>query len=287
MYHSLDHVIMKHPREAFRHQQLLGESWQPLFYEAEPNFEKALIEFEEFESILKRHVATIEYLPVDEAVTIDSIYAHDPVKFTPHGAIILYSGKASRQQEADAYAAFLEKQQMPILGRLTGDATCDGGDIVWLNEETVAIGRGYRTNDEAIRQLSDLLTPYVKDIQVIQLPHDAGEDYCLHLMSFLSIVDKDLAVVHSRLMPVMLRQWLLQQGFTLIEVPQVEYETLGCNVLALAPRVVVIAAGNPQTEQALTAAGATVYTYKGDEISLKGTGGPTCLTSPVKRSGGN
>lgn len=285
MYHPLQHVIVKHPREAFRSQPLLAESWESLFYTGEPDYEKAFREFEAFLAILSQHVEKIDFLPASDEVTIDSIYAHDPVKFTPQGAIILRSGKTQRQKEADAYEQFLKEQKIPILGRLKGEAICDGGDIVWLNEETVAIGRGYRTNDEAIRQLTDLLSPFVKHIQVIQLPHDLGEDFCLHLMSFLSIVDRDLAVVYSKLMPVVLRQWLLEEGFTLIEVPPEEYDTLGCNVLALAPRVVLLPTGNPQTKKALKEAGVTVYTYAGEEITVKGTGGPTCLTCPVMRGG--
>ena len=148
----------------------------------------------------------------------------------------------------------------------------------------MVVGHGYRTNAEAIRQLKEMTAHLVDEFIVVQLPHDQGEAECLHLMSFISMVDHDLAVVHSRLMPVFFRKLLIERGIQLIEVPIDEYLNLGCNVLAIAPRVCVIPSGNAYTKRKLIDAGATVYEYKGTEISFKGTGGPTCLTCPVVRT---
>lgn len=283
MYKPLQRVIVKHPNEAFRNQHYLSEQWKTFNYLEEPNFAEAVREYEEFITILEQHVPQIDYLPVSDEVGMDSLYAHDPVKFTPAGAIVLKSGKKLRQPEAAVYKAFLTEKEIPIVGELTGDAVADGGDIVWLDDQTLVVGRGYRTNDEAIRQLKELTASFVNEFIVVQLPHDQGEAECLHLMSFISMVDHDLAVVHSRLMPVYFRQLLIERGIRLIEVPEDEYHNLGCNVLALAPRVCVIISGNASTKRQLVEAGATVYEYKGEEISVKGTGGPTCLTSPVVR----
>ncbi|MBB4823090.1 N-dimethylarginine dimethylaminohydrolase [Sporosarcina luteola] len=283
MFAPLQHVIVKHPNEAFQSQAHLAEAWKTFNYLEEPVFEEAVQEFAEFIEILEQHVGRIDYLPASTKVGLDSLYAHDPVKFTPEGAIILKSGKSLRQPEAEVYKQFLQEKGIPIVGELTGDAVADGGDIVWLDDRILAVGRGYRTNDEAIRQLKELTSDMVDEFIVVQLPHDLGEAECLHLMSFISMVDKDLAVVHSRLMPVFFRQLLLERGIQLIEVPKEEYDVLGCNVLALAPRVCVIPRGNDFTKRQLEEAGATVYEYKGDEISVKGTGGPTCLTCPVVR----
>lgn len=283
MFAPLQHVIVKHPNEAFQSQAHLAEAWKTFNYLEEPNFEEAVEEFTNFIGILEQHVEQIDYLPASEKVGLDSLYAHDPVKFTPEGAIILKSGKSLRQPEAQVYKEFLQEKGIPIVGELTGDAVADGGDIVWLDDRTLAVGRGYRTNDEAIRQLKELTADMVDEFIVVQLPHDLGEAECLHLMSFISMVDKDLAVVHSRLMPVFFRQLLLERGIQLVEVPKEEYDVLGCNVLALAPRICVIPRGNDFTKQQLEEAGATVYEYKGEEISVKGTGGPTCLTCPVVR----
>ncbi|MFJ8459779.1 dimethylarginine dimethylaminohydrolase family protein [Lysinibacillus xylanilyticus] len=283
MYAPLKHVIVKHPKDAFRSQEHLSDEWKTFNYLSEPNYNEALREYAEFTSILEKYVEKIDYLPESEEVGLDSLYAHDPVKFTPKGAIILKSGKKLRQSEAAVYKTFLQEKGIPIIGELTGDAVADGGDIVWLDDRTLVVGRGYRTNDEAIRQLKDMTADIVDEFIVVQLSHDLGEAECLHLMSFISMVDKDLAVVHSRLMPVFFRQLLIERGIQLVEVPKDEYDALGCNVLALAPRVCMLPNGNPMTKQQLLDVGATVYEYKGNEITVKGTGGPTCLTCPVVR----
>ncbi|USK41442.1 amidinotransferase [Cytobacillus firmus] len=283
MYKKLNTVIVKHPKEAFICQEHLRSEWKKFNYISEPDYMKAQQEYEQFLSIIKKHVGHIEFLPVSEKAGLDSLYAHDPVKFTKKGAMILKSGKKLRQPEAEIYKEFLQEKNIPILGELTGDAVADGGDLVWLDDRTLLIGRGYRTNDEAIRQIIEMTKEIVDECIVVPLPHDQGEEECLHLMSFISIVDENLAVVYSRLMPVFLRQMLLKRGFQLVEVPDDEYQRLGCNVLAVAPRICVIVSGNHQTKQRLLDAGATVYEYEGNEISYLGTGGPTCLTCPVER----
>ncbi len=283
MYKKLHTVIVKHPNEAFISQEHLKKEWERFNYIHEPDFSKAQHEFEQFLSIINEHVDHIEFLPASEHVGLDSLYAHDPVKFTKKGAIILKSGKKLRQPEAEVYKQFLIEKDIPILGELTGEAVADGGDLVWLDDRTLLIGRGYRTNDEAIRQIKEITKGLVDECIVVQLPHDQGEDECLHLMSLISIIDENLAVVYSRLMPVFLRQMLIKRGFELIEVPDEEYHRLGCNVLALAPRICMIVSGSPYTKRKLMDAGATVYEYEGNEISYLGTGGPTCLTCPVIR----
>ncbi|WP_260287713.1 dimethylarginine dimethylaminohydrolase family protein [Peribacillus aracenensis] len=284
MYNPLERVIVKHPKEAFISQEHLSQAWRNFNYAEEPDFNEALKEYGDFISILEKYVPNIDYLPASSEVGIDSLYAHDPVKFTSQGAIILKSGKELRKPEANVYKEFCEEKNIPIIGYLTGDAVADGGDIVWLDDKTLVVGHGYRTNAEAIRQLKEMTAHLVDEFIVVQLPHDQGEGECLHLMSLISMVDQDLAVVHSRLMPVFFRKMLIERGIQLIEVPVDEYLTLGCNVLAIAPRVCVISSGNAYTKQKLIDAGATVYEYKGTEISFKGTGGPTCLTCPVVRT---
>lgn len=284
MYKPLKRVILKHPKDAFINQTHLDSQWKRYNHESVIDYEEALAEYEQFEAILKKHVDQIDYLTQSDQVGLDSIYTHDPVKFTPHGAVILNSGKSLRQPESIVYKEFLKEKNIPIVGELTGDAICDGGDIVWIDDSTIAVGRGFRTNDSAIEQLREITKPFVNEFIVVQLPYDRGPEECLHLMSFISIVDKDLAVVYSPLMPVCFRQMLIERGFELIEVSAEEYESLGGNVLALAPRICILPKGNEEVKTNLENAGATVYEYKGDEITYKGTGGPTCLTSPVVRA---
>ncbi|MFD4819121.1 dimethylarginine dimethylaminohydrolase family protein [Peribacillus butanolivorans] len=284
MYQPLERVIVKHPNDAFISQEHISQEWRNFNYVEEPDFKEALTEYGDFISILEKYVPNIDYLPASSEVGMDSLYAHDPVKFTSEGAIILKSGKELRQPEANVYKEFCKEKDIPIIGVLTGDAVADGGDIVWLDDRTLVVGHGYRTNAEAIRQLKEMTAHLVDEFIEVQLTHDQGEAECLHLMSFISMVDHDLAVVHSRLMPVFFRKLLIDRGIQLIEVPDDEYMNLGCNVLALAPRVCVMSSGNAYTKQQLLDAGATVYEYKGTEISYKGTGGPTCLTCPVVRT---
>ncbi len=147
----------------------------------------------------------------------------------------------------------------------------------------MAVGHTYRTNEEGIRQLKNFLTPIGVEVIVVDLPHYKGTEDVFHLMSILSLVDKDLAVVYSPLMPIRFRNQLLQMGFELIEVHEDEFESLGCNVLAIGSRKCVMVEGNPKTQAALESAGCQVFTYSGLEISIKGGGGPTCLTRPINR----
>ena len=169
-----------------------------------------------------------------------------------------------------------------MYGRLTDNATADGGDMFWLDDHTVAVGRSYRTNDAAVAQLRELLAPEGVEVETFDLPHDLGPEYCLHLMSVVSPVRADLAVVYERLAPVPLLRALAARGISWVSVSDADYAALGCNVLAVSPGVVVMAEGNEQTAELLAARGVTVHTYPASEIN-KGEGGPTCLTRPIWR----
>jgi N-dimethylarginine dimethylaminohydrolase len=171
---------------------------------------------------------------------------------------------------------------VPIIGAIEPPGLLEGGDVVWFDAQTAAVGRGYRTNDAGIAQLRAFLGDGV-DVIVVPLPHYRGPADVFHLMSIISPVDADLAVVYSPLMPVPFREWLCRRGVRLVEVPDEEFESMGSNVLALAPRRCLMLDGNPVTRARLEAAGATVITYDGSEISVKGGGGPTCLTWPLLR----
>ena len=170
-----------------------------------------------------------------------------------------------------------------MLGTITAPGTLEGGDVAWLDEHTLAVGHTYRTNEEGIKQLTTLLQPLGVEVITVPLPHYKGPEDVFHLMSILSPVDKDLAVVYSPLMPIVFRNLLLKRGYQLVEVPDEEFESMGCNVLALAPRECLMVDGNPKTKAALENAGCKVTVYKGEEISVKGGGGPTCLTRPIYR----
>ena len=234
-----------------------------------------------FVAQLTRFGTEVVSLPAQAALP-DSCFTYDPVWITARGGIELRAAKGIRAGEPPVLAAELAAAGVPIYGRLTGAATADGGDMFWLDEHTMAVGRSYRTNDAAIAQLRNLLAPEAVQIETFDLPHDLGPDFCLHLMSVVSMVRENLAVVYERLAPVPLLKALAERGIAWVNVPDDDYATLGCNVLALAPGVVLLAEGNHRTAELLAARGVTVHTYQASEIN-KGEGGPTCLTRPIVR----
>ncbi|MGZ5127966.1 MAG: dimethylarginine dimethylaminohydrolase family protein [Actinomycetota bacterium] len=213
----------------------------------------------------------------------DAIYTYDPVLMTDAGVILLRPGKRGRLAEPDAYAQDLAAAGVPVVGALSGTATAEGGDMFWLDGRTLLVGRGYRTNEEGVRQLRALLEPGGATIVVFDLPHFHGPAECLHLMSLISPLDVDLAVVRLPMVPVRLVELLHERGVGLIEVPDDEFDSMGPNVLALAPRVALAIDGNPETRRRMEATGVDVRVFEGSEISRKGDGGPTCLTRPLDR----
>jgi N-dimethylarginine dimethylaminohydrolase len=277
-------LLLAHPRDVFRSQDHVDRGWSELGFLERPDYMEAVREYDSFAALLTRLVGEIVYLPVDGGVGLDAIYVQDPVLVTDRGAILCRMGKTAREGEPAAMGAFLATMGVPVVGEIAAPGCVEGGDVLWLDPRTLAVGQGYRTNSEGIRQLRALLGDAVDELVVVPLPHWRGPASCLHLMSFISLIDRDLALVYSPLMPVPFRESLLDRGFRLVEVPDQELDSLGCNVLAVAPRVCVMVEGNPRTKELLEAAGAEVHTFEGREICVKGEGGPTCLTLPLQRA---
>lgn len=276
-------ILMKRPEDAYISQAHLAENYERFRYFGCPDYDTVLKEYEIFEGIVKKHVDEVLFLPRDERTGLDSIYAHDSLKITKQGAVYFNMGKELRRGEAAAARDFLESAGVPTLGVIEAPGTMEGGDVLWIDEDTVAIGRGYRTNDEGIRQFIDLTKECVKEHIVVPMPHADGRDACLHLMSVISFVDTDKAVVYSKYMPVFFRELLLDRGYRLFEVSDEEYDRLGSNLLALSPGHCILISGCPEIQGTLEAAGVEIVTYPGAELSIRGTGGPTCLTCPVWR----
>ena len=284
MVDPIRRVLIKHPKYAYRDQVNVDHKSPQLNYFGVPDFEKALADYDIFAGLLESFGTEVYHLPEDESTSLDSIYTHDPCVVANGGVIICTMGKKDRLPEAAAMENYFQSIDVPILGRIEAPGTLEGGDVVWIDERTVAIGEGYRSNAEGIRQLRELLGNLVDEVISVSLPHWTGPGGCLHLMSNVSPIDHDLYLVYSRLLSVSFRQYLIERGINLVEVPDEEYDSMGCNVLAVAPRKCIMIEGNPITQGRLEAEGVDVYTYDGSEISLKGTGGPTCLTRPFLRS---
>ena len=280
----LRHVALKHPRHAFGAVETIAAQWRMLNFTAEPDLSRAIDEFDRFQALIASSGAEVHLFPAAGDTTLDSIYVRDGSVVCDRGLVLCRMGKPQRAGEPEAQGAVLPGvgPRLPLLGRIEAPGTLEGGDVLWLDDRTLVVGRGYRTNDDGISQLRTILGPSI-ELVVVPLPHWHGVSDVMHLMSLISPVDDHLAVVYSRLLPVPFREWLLERGLTLIEVPDEEFESMGTNVLALSPRQCVMLAGNPKTRAALERSGVEVLEYQGREISVKGGGGPTCLTRPLQR----
>ena len=274
MYSSLKKVLLRTPTTNGKFVE--DGAWR------EPDKTKLLSEHKDLAALLTKLGAEVIIAPPIDGL-VDSVYMHDPMIMTPHGAILLRMAKPIRSQEPEHFRKQLEEMGVPILGELTEPAFADGGDKAWLNEKTLLIGHGYRTNQAGIDQIRNLLKPFGVEVFSFDLPHYEGPGAVLHLMSVLSPIDKDLAVVYEPLAPVRLLQFLQERGIKWFTVSEKEMLTQGSNILAVAPRKVILAAGNPEIEKKLRDGGIEVHLFDGQNVAVKGDGGPTCLTAPLLR----
>jgi N-dimethylarginine dimethylaminohydrolase len=277
----LSRVLLRPADVAFAGSRI-EQQWRALNFTAPPDLGRALEQYAVFADLIEASGAKVEELVDTADVTLDAIYVRDASVVSPQGIIVCRMGKRLRAHEPAAQRRAFEALGLPIAGTIEPPGQFEGGDVVWFDDRTVAVGRGYRTNDDGIAQFRALVGNRV-DVIVVHLPHHHGPGDVLHLMSILSPVDHDLAVVYSPLMPVFFREWLLDRGIRFVEVPPEEFGAMGANVLAVGPRRCVMLNGAPVTRARLEAANADVWTYDGSEISLKGGGGPTCLTRPLVR----
>jgi N-dimethylarginine dimethylaminohydrolase len=278
MVTPLKSVLVKRPDE-----HIAVKDFTKWHYQGSPDLEEARCEHDAFVEILKEAGAEVLFHPEAQPGHADSIFTYDPAIVTEDGAVILRMGKLLRRGEEAPMKRRLEELDIPIHYTVSGEATVEGGDLLWLNEENLAVGQGFRTNAEGLRQIREAMRPLGVDVTPVELPYFGGLEACLHLMSLISFVESDLAVVYPPLLPVPFWKLLRGLGVTLLGVPEAEFNTMGTNVLALAPGKALIVEGNPLTEKLLRDAGCEVMTYRGVEISLKTEGGPTCLTRPILR----
>jgi N-dimethylarginine dimethylaminohydrolase len=276
-------LLLKHPREAWNDQENIRNQWKALGYTEEPDLGRAVAEYDRFVEILRGFVTDVQFLSMDARTGLDSIYVRDAACVAGRGIVLCRMGKPARSGEPAAVGDFSAQADRPVIGTIREPGALEGGDVVWLDERTAAVGHGYRTNAEGIRQFREIVGGDGGEVIEVPLPHWDGPGDVLHLMSMLSPVAERTLLVYSRLLPVPFRKRLLEMGFALLDVPDEEYATMATNVLAVAPGKCVALAGNPRTIEVLNKAGIEVWTYEGDEISRKGAGGPTCLTRPLVR----
>lgn len=278
---TLRRVLMRLAASAMRHAKA-GE------WHYGPGFDagKAARQHEEFARLVAASGAEIEWLTDADDGLADSVFTHDPSLVTDRGAVILAMGKVLRRPEPALHEAAFGRMGVPVLGRIEAPGTVEGGDCVWVDAATLAVGRGVRTNQEGIQQLANILGPIGVAVYGFDLPLWQGEEACLHLQSVISPLAEDLALVYAPLLPTAFYQLLRQRGIALVEGDADEFAAsngLSLNVLATAPRRVIAVAGFPKTAEAMRAAGCEVQTFEADALCIACEGGPTCLTRPVLR----
>jgi len=257
--------------------------WQEFGYLRPMNHLQAVEEHAAFRQILREAGVEVLTGEIDDPMLQDAIFPFDPVFTTDAGAVLTRMGKPLREAEVALAERTMAELNIPIAGRIEPPGLLEGGDCLWVDEHTLAIGRGYRTNDEGIRQMAEIMARQGVEVIKVGLPHWHGPAECLHLLSLISMIDEDLAVVYLPLLDVGFIELLRERGIQLVEVPENEFITQAPNVLVTAPRRCIMLRENPVTATRLEAAGCQVTFYTGGEISHNRTGGPTCLTRPLLR----
>ena len=282
-YSKIGEVAIRSPLSSFVNDEKITNEWASLRFHAKPNLKKATIEYNYFKSFLEEDNIKIIELPSSDKLTLDSIYTRDSILVCDSGLILCNMGRSSRTPEAEENFKTLADNGYKIAGQIKSPGTLEGGDFIWIDNKNAAVGLGPRTNSEGIRQLKEILGPKI-DLHIVNLPDPDHPDDVLHLMSIISPLDKDLAVIYKPFMPESFLKWLTKLGIEFIEVSEAEYPLMGCNILATAPRSIIMLENLPQIKNKLKNNGCKIRLYKGDEISRKGEGGPTCLTRPLIRN---
>jgi N-dimethylarginine dimethylaminohydrolase len=284
MVAPLRRVMICPPRRAGWYKPDRAGQWQELGYQQAPDAAAAQAHHDALRRELEDAGAEVLTLPESHYFTLDAIYCHDPSIVTQHGAIILRMGKPARAHEPQRHAEFYKSQGIPILGEITAPGTVEAGDLVWLDATTLLAGRTYRTNAAGIAQLRSMLGFVDIDVISTPLPHAAGTDVCLHLMSIMSLLNEHTVLVDLPMLAVETVELLQERHFGMIEIDPYERGTLACNVLALGNRKVLAIEENYKTNAWIQQAGFDVRTFPGCMIALNGGGGPTCLTRAILRA---
>ena len=284
MVGRLERVVVCSPRTAGWTRPEQAARWRELGFLHAVDFEEAQRQHDALCRELQLAGAEISELTSSPELTLDAVYAHDASLATDFGLILMCPGKSTREVEARHHGVFAGKLGLPTFGAITAPGTTEAGDIVWLDANTLLVGRGYRTNAAGIEQMRELLAPKGIEVLSAPLPHGQGPDVCLHLMSLISLLDERTALVDLAWLAVETVELLQSHGYKFIAIDDSERETLACNVLALGKKRLLAIAENKKTNARLRQAGFDVRTFPGSELSINGGGGPTCLTRPLLRA---
>ncbi len=284
MVGPLQRVLVCSPRTAGWNQPQRVSAWRELGFHRAPAFEKAQLQHGALVSELQNAGAEVADLPPGDALSLDAVYTHDASLATDFGLILMRPGKTNRLPEAQNHSSSCAACGIPTFASITAPGTTEAGDILWLDSKTLLIGHGYRSNAAGIAQMRALLAPKGVEVLSAPLPYGPGPSACLHLMSLISLLDEQTALVDLPWLAVETVELLQARGFTFIQIENSERETLACNVLALGGKRLLAIEENRKTNARLRQAGFDVRTFPGSEICINGSGGPTCLTRPLLRS---
>jgi N-dimethylarginine dimethylaminohydrolase len=283
MVGPLQRVLVCSPRIAGWNLPERFSAWRDLGFDHAPNFEIAKLQHEALVRELKSAGAEVLELPSVDNLSLDAAYAHDASFATDFGLVLMRPGKANRVEEAWHHGNSSEPLGIPTFGAITAPGTTEAGDILWLDAKTLLVGHGYRTNAAGIEQLRSLLVPTGVKVLSAPLPYGRGPSACLHLMSLISLLDEETALIDLPWLAVETVELLKSRSYKLIEIEYSERDTLACNVLALGGKRLLAIEENRSTNARLADAGFGVRTFPGSEICINGGGGPTCLTRPLLR----
>lgn len=280
---TLKSAILKHPKDAFKSQKFIDDHWESLNFISKPKYDKAILQYENLIKILNDNNVDIHYLPSDDQTYLDSIYTHDPMFMTQQGAIFGNMGKELRKYETLMMEEYFIKNNLPILGKIKDKGSLEGGDVIWVDKSTVAVGLTYRTNAEGINQLENILSKIGVNLIKVDLPHWDGPNNVLHLMSLISPLQEKLFLIYEKLIPVGFLNFLKAKNIKFLNIDESEYDTLACNVLPLSENKCLIVSGNDKTRSVIDRSGIETIEFEASEICYKGSGGPTCITRPILR----
>jgi N-dimethylarginine dimethylaminohydrolase len=284
MVGDLLRVLVCSPKSAGWHSDLHHARWRELGFHHAPDFNIAQTHHDRLCRELAAAGAEVTCLPPGPDLSLDAVYAHDASLASDFGIILMRPGKQNRQAEAKHQGDFLASQGIHILGTVRDPGTTEAGDILWLDSKTLLVGRGYRTNAEGIAELRTMLAPHGVEVYSASLPYGPGPCACLHLMSLISLLDEQTAIVDLPWLSVETVELLKSRGFQFIEIDPSERDTLACNVLSLGRKRLLALEENRSTNDRLRDAGFDVRTFPGTELCINGSGGPTCLTRPLLRA---
>ena len=285
MVGALQRVLVCSPRTAGWHQPDRAAHWHELGFQHPPDFESAQSQHKALCRELELAGAEVLELPPAEDLSLDAVYAHDGSLPTDFGLIVLRPGKPNRIAESRCHSSFASNGlAIAFLAKIVPPGTAEAGDMLWLASDTLLLGHGYRTNAAGIAQISSMLAPKAVEVLSAPLPYGAGPSACLHLMSLISLLDERTALVDLPWLAVETVELLKARGYRFIEIDYSERETLACSVLSLGNNRLLALEENPRTNERLRQAGFDVRTFPGSELSINGSGGPTCLTRPLLRS---